>query len=235
MCFVVGDRNGRGEHSILAGGGMEVKRIIEVARWPIAVAIGVWLFHWAESSMRGAEGWRPDVALEIVNRLLLYGILLFLLFGQPFIVRVAAQFERLFWPADSDLRIVPEYSVAEARVKQGRYEEAVEEYRKVIVLHPTDVYAHVRIADLAIDKLHDLKLAEAELLSAVSKAESGDTVAITAHRLADLYEHLLHDHQRALDALRVIPQKLPTTKHAKAAEQRIKSLLSADSTRSAIC
>ena len=152
---------------------------------------------------------------------LLYGAVLFLLFGISFIQRVGKQASQLYMPADESIPLVPEYSVAEARVKQGNYPEAIDEYRKVIAEHPEDVYPHVRIAELAVEHLHDLKLAEAELLAAQAKAAQEDAVALTADRLADLYQNQLQDPQRGLDALRSVQGRLTSAKHVKLMEERI--------------
>ena len=87
--------------------------------------------------------------------------------------------------------------------------------------HPDDVYPHVRIAELAVEHLHDLKLAETELLAAQAKAVQEDAVALTADRLADLYQNQLRDPQRGLDALRSVQGRLTSAKHVKLMEERI--------------
>ena len=189
----------------------------------LALGIGLFLFRWAVKVMSGGEGLglRYDLAFEIAIALLLYGFFLFLLFGRSVITRVADKFTALYWPDDSQFRLMPEYSLAEARVKQGRYEAAVEEFRKVIAQYPGDVYPHLRIAELAIEHLHDLKLAELELLSAVSKAEGKDTSALAAGRLADLYQVSMQDPARALEVMKQLREKIPGTKQARLAEERI--------------
>jgi len=171
--------------------------------------------------MNSGEGLRLDLAFEIVIALLLYGLFLFLLFGRSVISKVSDQFIRLYWPGDEQFRVLPEYSLAEARVRQGQYKLAVEEFRKVIAQYPEDVYPHLRIAEFAVEHLHDLKLAELELLSAVSKAEGKDTSALAAGRLADLYQFALQDPARALAVMKQLREKLPGTKQARLAEERI--------------
>lgn len=98
-------------------------------------------------------------------------------FGRPFFIvgffilrKAGNKAAQLYMPADENVRVVPECSIAEARVKEGKYPEAIAEYRQVIEKFPADVYAHVRIAGLATEHLHDLKLAETELLAAQAKA-----------------------------------------------------------------
>jgi len=146
----------------------------------------------------------------------------FLLFGVPVLRRIGDRASRLFWPDDKSFRILPEYSVAEARVKQGRYVEAITEYRKVIAQHPHDVYAHVQIAQLSLDKLNDPSVAETELQAAFTKATSEDATALAAHRLADLYQHTLHRPHQALGILHQLRERCPGGKIARLADERIK-------------
>ena len=188
------------------------KAISRIIRILLAIVIGVYLVRFA--------GFSP--LLVIVG--VIYGVILFLMFGLPLIRRAGEGASQLFWPDDSHFRVMPEYSVAEARVKQGQYAAAVEEFQKVIVQYPDDVYAHLRIAELAVEHLHDLKLAELELISAVSKAEGKDTTALAAGRLADFYQTTLQDPARALAVMKQLRKKIPGTKQAKLAEERIAAL-----------
>src|SRR5438876_10832316 len=144
-------------------------------------------------------GLRFDIAFEVAIAFLLYGFLLFALFGPSTITKVANHFMGLYWPDDSKFRVVPEYSIAEARVKQGRYAEAIDEYRKVIEQFPDDVYAHVRVAELFVERFNDPKSAEIELLAAVEKAKVEDAFAFGAQRLADLYQYSLQEPRRAYE------------------------------------
>ncbi|HUI07741.1 MAG TPA: hypothetical protein VL486_12130 [Verrucomicrobiae bacterium] len=188
---------------------MNSKSFNLIVRIVIAVVIGIFLVRYI--------GFSP--VLPIVG--VIYGFLLFLLFGLPLIRRAGDRVSKLFWPDDSHFRIVPEYSRAEARAKEGRYPEAVDEYRQVIAEHPDDIYPHLRIAELALDHLHDVKLAELELRSAVAKATGPDSTALAANRLADLYQHALHDPARALEVVKQLRERLPGTKQARLAEERI--------------
>jgi len=109
-------------------------------------------------------------------------------------------------------------------VKEGKYAEALDEYRKVIAEYPKDVYPHLRIADLALAYLNDVKLAETELRTAFGKATGPETTVNSAGRLADFYQFTLQQPQRALDAMEQLRERLPGTKHALLAEERIRTL-----------
>ncbi|MGD0651387.1 MAG: hypothetical protein ABSA97_09665 [Verrucomicrobiia bacterium] len=178
----------------------------------IAVVVGAYLIRWAGFS----------ILLPFVGAF--YGLILFFLFGMPLAKRAGEGASQLFWPDDSHFRIMPEYSVAEARVKGGKYQEAVDEYRKVIIEHPDDIYPHLRIAELALNHLKDAKTAELELLSAVAKANGEDSTSLAAGRLADFYQHTLRDPARALEVMKQLHEKIPGTKQAQRAEERIATL-----------
>ena len=149
------------------------------------------------------------------------GILAFLIIGFPLLRKIAEHTFSFYTPSDDSSQITPEYSVAEARVNTGKYAEAIEEYRKVIIRHPDDMYPHLRIADIALKHLQDAETAEVELQVALAKAGGEDSSALAAGRLADLYQLTLHDPGRALDVMKQLREKIPGTKQAKLAEERI--------------
>jgi len=142
----------------------------------------------------------------------------------PLIRKLGAKTSTLFMPSDEHMRIVPEYSVAEARAKKGEYRDAVDEYRKVIEKYPEDVYPHLRIAELALNHLQDHKLVETELRAAVEKAEGETSIALAAGRLADFYQLTLNDPGRALEVMKRVCEKIPNTKEAYLATERIAAL-----------
>ena len=200
---------------------MNLERIIFWVRVLIAFVLGSMLFRFAESVISHA-----DIAggIMVLVLLLMYGVVLFLLFGHSFLNRIADPFARLYVPGDENFRIAPEYSIPEARVNAGKYAQAIEEYRKVIVEHPEDIYPHLRIADIALKHLQDVKIAELDLMTAVAKATGEDSAAMAAGRLADLYQLILHEPARALQVMKQLCEKIPGTKQAKLAEERIATL-----------
>ena len=180
-----------------------------IIRIVIAVMVGRYLISWA--------GMTPLLPIVFVP----YGLLLWVLFGIPFMRKVGQSASDLYTGDGSQIPIRPEYSLAEARVKKGKYQEAIDEYRKVILEHPDDIYPHMRIAELAMKYLNDLKLAELELLSAMGKAKGEDSTVLTAGRLADFYQHTLQDPARALEVMKQLREKIHGEKHSKLAEERI--------------
>jgi tetratricopeptide (TPR) repeat protein len=197
-------------------------------RWPIriviAVAVGIGMLTFVYSGVpRGGQLSPMDKFFGVVLSLF-YGFLLFYLFGWPLIQHVGEQVGTIYTGRDENFRIVPEYSTAEARAAVGKYQEAIDEYRKVIAEYPEDVYPHLRIAEIAAENLNDVKLAELELLSAIGKATGEDSTALAAGRLADLYQLTLQDPARALEVMKQLRERIPGTKQAKLAEERIAAL-----------
>ena len=197
-----------------------MKKLNLIIRIAIAVGLGGYILWFLFA------GGGSDEAAKLIGigAAVFYGLVLFLLFGFSFMQRVADKFGNLYMPPDENFQILPEYSVAEARRKVGDYDDAVTEYRKVIAQWPTDVFAHVQIAEIAIGQVHDLSLAESELLSATAKAEAEDTIALTHNRLADFYQFDRQDLPRAVAVIEQLRAKLPGTKAAQCAADRLVAL-----------
>jgi tetratricopeptide (TPR) repeat protein len=183
------------------------------------VGFGLLMFIYSGAPRGG--GLSPSDKFVGLLLAIFYGFVLFYLFGWPMIQHIGERVGTLHTGRDENFRIVPEYSVAEARVNAGKYVEAIDEYREVIVKYPEDMYPHLRIADIALKHLQDAKTAELDLMSALSKASGADSSALAAGRLADLYQLTLHDPGRALEVMKQLREKIPGTKQAKLAEERI--------------
>ena len=204
---------------------MDFKRWSLPIRILIAVVVGFGILELVCSGVPKGGKLSPIDRFNVIMMSLFYGIMLFYLFGWPMIQRVGERIgNSLYMPSDDNFQIMPEYSVAEARAQAGKYQEAVDEYRKVIAEHPDDIYPHLRIAEFALNELNDVKLAELELLSAIAKAKGSDSTALAAGRLADFYQVTLHDPARALEVMKQLREKIPGTKQARLAEERISAL-----------
>ena len=198
-----------------------MKKISLILRIAIAVGFGIYLVRFLFA------GGELDDATKLVGLMVAvaYGFVLFLLFGFSILRRAAGKFADGFYqPADKNFQVLPEYSVAEARRKVGDYAGAVAAYRQVIAQFPDDVFVHIQIAQIAIEQLHDLSLAELELLNATAKAAAEDTIALTHNQLADFYQLHRQDMLRAIAVIEQLRAKLPGTKTAEHAEARLAAL-----------
>ncbi len=201
---------------------MELKRFSLAIRIVVALILGFFLLKSVFSGTAPGQPISPMDRFFGMVVAIVYGLVLFALFGWSFLAAIGERIgNSLYMPGDKNFQISPEYSVAEARAGVGKYQEAIDEYRKVIIEYPDDIYPHLRIAEFAAKHLNDLKLAELELLSALGKAKGVDSTALAAGRLADLYQHTLQDPARALDVMKQLREKIPGTKQARLAEERI--------------
>jgi tetratricopeptide (TPR) repeat protein len=167
----------------------------------------------------------PSQKITLLIICILAGMAAFLVVGYPLLRRWGTKVGGgLFTPGDENFQIRPEYSLAEARAAVGRYAEAVAEFRKASERFPAEVFPHIRIAELALDRLDDVELAERELWTALAKAEREDAAALAANRLADLYEYRLQQPARAREVLEQLRAKVPGTQAARWAGERLTKL-----------
>jgi hypothetical protein len=66
----------------------------------------------------------------------------------------------LYYPTESGPSS-PNYSIPAARVKQGRYEEAMQEYAAIVRQYPTEVLAYTAMIEIAFKHLHNRDRANA--------------------------------------------------------------------------
>jgi predicted negative regulator of RcsB-dependent stress response len=200
---------------------MDLKRWGLPIRILIAIVVGFGMLTFIYSGVSKGGGLSPSDKFVGLIVSILYGFVLFYLFGWPMIQHVVDRFGTLYTGSNENFRIAPEYSVAEARAQAGKYQEAIDEYRQVILKYPDDMYPHLRIADIALKHLQDVNTAELDLMTALAKASGADSSSLAAGRLADLYQLTLHNPGRALDVMKQLREKIPGTKQANLAEERI--------------
>ena len=73
---------------------------------------------------------------------------------------LAYPFGAVFCPDKRFDRVPPRYSVAESKASAGRFEEAMEEYEKVVAEYPQEFPAYSAMLDIAARHLHDIGRAE---------------------------------------------------------------------------
>src|SRR5206468_2688628 len=113
-------------------------------------------------------------------------LVLGLMWGAPLAGFFAEMVHGLYAPSADSCNIYREYSIAEARVKQGLFKEAIAEFEKYKLEDPEGLTPYLRIADLLADKFQDYPAAVAQLRSAVPVAHSREMFSLLQFRLADL-------------------------------------------------
>jgi len=123
----------------------------------------------------------------------------------------------------------PFYSIAIARRKQGRFQEAVHAVQEQLVKFPTDVTGHMMLAEIQAGDLDDLPAAQVTIQRLCNQpGHSLPQIANAFNALADW--HLkLHNSDEARAALEEIIARLPDTDQARLASQRIAHLASKES------
>ena len=121
----------------------------------------------------------------------------------------------------------PAYSIAEARCKRGRYEDAMVEIRRQLAEFPGDLKGTLLLAEIQAGHLHDLASAVATLEALIQNpAQAPGDVAVALNRLADLHLRFGLDPESARAALEQIGQRFPASESAHLAAQRLAHLTS---------
>jgi tetratricopeptide (TPR) repeat protein len=121
-------------------------------------------------------------------------------------------------------KITREYSRAKSLAARGRFEEALEEYRRGLENEPDNVMLRMEIAEIYSGEMKDYHRAISELERCLALKLGATQGASILNRMADIYETNLGDIERALAALQKIEEEWPGTKLAARAQERIRSL-----------
>ncbi|MEO8428760.1 MAG: tetratricopeptide repeat protein [Verrucomicrobiota bacterium] len=138
---------------------------------------------------------------------------------------MAASFTSIFDGGMTEVDSAPFYSIAEARRKRGRYDEAIAEVRKQLEKFPNDFQGWLLLAQIQADDLKDLRSAQLTVERIVN--QSGHAPKNVAHaltRLADWQLKLGQNIEEARQSLERIGQLFPDTELAQLAAQRIAHL-----------
>jgi tetratricopeptide (TPR) repeat protein len=119
------------------------------------------------------------------------------------------------------------YSIAEAKCKRGRYEEAIAEIQRQLSEFPGDLTGTLLLAEIQAGHLHDLASAVDTLETLIqNRAQPPGDVAVALNRLADLHLRYAFDPEAARTALERIAQRFPDSEPAHLAAQRLAHLTS---------
>ena len=137
----------------------------------------------------------------------------------------AEVFHGIYSPSADSVELYREYSIAEARVKQGLYREAIAEFEKYKADDPKGLTPYLRIADILVAQFQDYPAAIEQLRGALAQTVSVDAFAHIQFRMADLLVKGNYDPRAALECLQAVQRKCHGTKYAAMAEERAKFLI----------
>ena len=122
-------------------------------------------------------------------------------------------------------KVRKEYSHIKALTIQGYYDKAVEEYKKELDNDPMNHDLMFEIAQIYHENLKNFDLAIEYYNKALALITDDNTWVFVKNRLADIYLNNLNDKDKAAIVLNDIITKLPDTKYAWQAGDRIKNLI----------
>lgn len=130
-------------------------------------------------------------------------------------------FGNLFFPSEAE-EDRPLYSMAESRIKQGRYHEALSLIDRQMHRFPKDMQLHLMKAEVLADHLGDFPKAMDTLEHFLAqKTRSAKNKAFVLNRMADLILKHSGDINAATVAVRRIVELAPNTDVARAAVARL--------------
>lgn len=182
-------------------------------------------------SVMSAE--RPDSARVILlfGALVLAGLALGVMVALVVVPAFSEKIGNFFFVPDAQIEKGP-HGDALAKVAQGDFEGAIEEYSLAFKKDPTDTLALSEIVHLYCDKLHDHAAGADFLEHALDQEWPAEQGAFLAARLADIYWHHQGDAPRARELLVQIAEAMPETQHAANAMHRLREIEHALATRS---
>lgn len=126
-----------------------------------------------------------------------------------------------FYSSGEEVRL-DESMRAAAKVAQGDYEGAIEEYEKLVRERPEDPHPVAEIAKIHSERLHDHATA-IEVLSRHLQSRDWpvDDAAFLMFRLADIHTQKLQDYDAARAVLEQVISNFPNTRHSANAHHRL--------------
>jgi tetratricopeptide (TPR) repeat protein len=158
-----------------------------------------------------------------------FGIVLAFMWGPNVGAMLASPITSALDGGNEPIEPQPFYSIAEARRKQGRYQEAAEEVRKQLEQFPSDFQGWLLLAQIQAEDFKDLPAAETSIGRILNEAGQAPTnIAHALTRLADWQLKLGHGPEMARQSFERIIERFPETELARNAAQRIAHLANPD-------
>lgn len=118
----------------------------------------------------------------------------------------------------------PPHTDAMAKMAQGDYQGAINDYQRAYEKDPYDTLALSEIAHVYCDKLKDCGSAATVLETALAREWPPEESGFLGARLADIYWTYQGDAVRAREVLIQIAENLPNSKHAANAQHKLREI-----------
>ena len=153
------------------------------------------------------------------------GLILAIIWTPTVVNWISGKFEDLFTGGGVPPTPEPFYSVAQARRKQGKFEEAIEAVQGQLEMFPRDVTGHLMLAEIHARDLYDMDSARLAIERFVDQpGHAPRNVAMALMTLADWHLQIDQNVAAARQALARIQELLPDTEQALVAGQRLAHL-----------
>lgn len=153
------------------------------------------------------------------------GLAVFITWRQDIGAFIARPFVSLYTGGDEPPEPQPFYSIARARQKQGRYQEALAEIRAQLERFPTDFEGHMLMAEIQAQDLKDLAGTDTTIQTLCAQpGHAPKNIAFALYSLADWHLKYAQDREAARCALEQVIALLPGSEFSLTASQRIAHL-----------
>lgn len=140
---------------------------------------------------------------------------------------IASPLTKMFDGGTEEVEPKPFYSIAEAKRKQRRFQEAEAEIRKQLDRFPEDFAGWLMLAEMRADDMQDYLGAQEAMEQLLSQEDHAPrNVSFALNRLADWHLKLGQDPEAAKAALQSIIERYPESEYAQQASQRLAHLTS---------
>lgn len=189
-------------------------------KWALTVIIAI-VIHWKIVPLALGS---PFVGIPVAA---LFGLGLAAIWRHTITEFCAKPFSSLYDGGSAQIAPQPYYSIAEARRKQGKYNEAVAEIRKQLEKFPTDFQGQMMLAEIHAENLNDLPGAEVTIHRlCAQQGHAPINIAYALNTLADWHLKYALDREAVRNDLQRIGELLPDSDHAIVAAQRLAHLAS---------
>ena len=135
---------------------------------------------------------------------------------------IAKPFAALYDGGSAELDPQAYYSIAQAKRKRGKYNEAMTEIRKQLQKFPTDYTGQLMMAEIQAENLNDMPGAELTIERFCNQpGHAPRNIAFALNTLADWHLKYNLDAEAARQDLQKVVDRLPNTEFALLAQQRI--------------
>lgn len=153
------------------------------------------------------------------------GIVMSVLWAPHLGALLAKPFTSMFDGGDQEIEPQALYSVALAKRKAGKYQEAIYEVHKQLERFPHDYQGQIILAEIQAENLNDLPGAEATIQRLLNKpGHAPASIALALNELADWRLKYCQDVESARQALQKIIELYPDSDQSHMAAQRMAHL-----------